>query len=194
MHWIQHLARQESVSVNTIQHCVLVVGVFSPQVIPLLGPATDTVCYQLGWDGMNSFYFGFSVWFGIYIVGPIRQKSRNYYVHFLFFSFKMIFYVKCEGAKFVYKPLFISCQLWPFSPPLLSLCCHLAATLAFSQRRICRIHDLIMVVCLHGQINYLDNKTKCRHLKKLTCKGVFAAGVYQTGDSVRHVVIFVPAL
>jgi hypothetical protein len=24
---------------------------------------------------------------------------------------------------------------------------------------------------MHGLINYIDNKAKCRHLKKLTCKG-----------------------
>jgi len=23
----------------------------------------------------------------------------------------------------------------------------------------------------HGLVNYIDNKAKCRHLKKLTCKG-----------------------
>jgi hypothetical protein len=27
------------------------------------------------------------------------------------------------------------------------------------------------VVLMHGQINYLQNKAKCRHLKKLTCEG-----------------------
>ncbi len=30
----------------------------------------------------------------------------------------------------------------------------------------------------HRLINYIDTKAKCRHLKKLTCKGDFAAGVY----------------
>jgi hypothetical protein len=25
--------------------------------------------------------------------------------------------------------------------------------------------------CNHGIINYIDNKAKCRHLNKLTCKG-----------------------
>jgi hypothetical protein len=31
-----------------------------------------------------------------------------------------------------------------------------------------------------GLVNYIDTKVKCRHLKKLTCKGDFAAGVYQS--------------
>jgi hypothetical protein len=31
----------------------------------------------------------------------------------------------------------------------------------------------------HGLIDYIDTKPKCCHLKKLTCKGTFAAGVYQ---------------
>jgi hypothetical protein len=30
----------------------------------------------------------------------------------------------------------------------------------------------------HGLVNYEDTKTKCRHLKKLTCKRYFAAGIY----------------
>jgi hypothetical protein len=31
----------------------------------------------------------------------------------------------------------------------------------------------------HGLINYIDTKAKCRHLKKLTCKGTSRhAGVY----------------
>ncbi len=44
----------------------------------------------------------------------------------------------------------------------------------------------------HRLINYKGTKAKCRHLKKLTWKGTFAAGVYQsllTGD----VVIFDPS-
>jgi hypothetical protein len=32
----------------------------------------------------------------------------------------------------------------------------------------------------HGLINYTDTKAKCRHQKNLTCKGTFAAGVYQS--------------
>jgi hypothetical protein len=50
-------------------------------------------------------------------------------------------------------------------------------------------------VCgMHGLINYMENKAKCRHPKKLTCKWT---GVYQsslTGDTVGHVGIFDPAL
>ncbi len=49
----------------------------------------------------------------------------------------------------------------------------------------------------HGLIDYIDTKPKCCHLKKLTCKGTFAAGVYQrvqTGDTVSQVDIFDPAL
>jgi hypothetical protein len=42
----------------------------------------------------------------------------------------------------------------------------------------------------HGLINYLDTKTKCRHLKILTCKGfcrqVFIR-VYRPGDTSSHV-------
>jgi hypothetical protein len=48
----------------------------------------------------------------------------------------------------------------------------------------------------YGLINYKGTKAKCRHLKKLTCKGTFAAGDYQsllTGDTVCNVVIFVPS-
>ncbi len=33
-----------------------------------------------------------------------------------------------------------------------------------------RTHSLIME-CNHGLINYNDTNTKCRHLKKITCKG-----------------------
>ncbi len=46
---------------------------------------------------------------------------------------------------------------------------------------------------LHGLINYIDTEAKGRDLKKFTCKGTFAAGVYQslqTGDTVSHVGIF----
>jgi hypothetical protein len=32
----------------------------------------------------------------------------------------------------------------------------------------------------HGLINYIDTKANCHHLEKLTCKWVFAAGVYQS--------------
>ncbi len=42
----------------------------------------------------------------------------------------------------------------------------------------------------HGLISDIDTKTKCRHLKQLTCKGTFAAGVYKslyTGDTFSHV-------
>jgi hypothetical protein len=28
-----------------------------------------------------------------------------------------------------------------------------------------------LVSTMHGLINYIDTKAKCRHLKKLTCKG-----------------------
>jgi hypothetical protein len=48
--------------------------------------------------------------------------------------------------------------------------------------------------CGHGLINYIDIKAKCRLLKRLTCKGTCAAGVYQTGDTVGHVGIFDAAL
>jgi hypothetical protein len=34
------------------------------------------------------------------------------------------------------------------------------------------------MACAHGLINYIDTKAKCRHLKKWTRKGTFAAGVY----------------
>jgi hypothetical protein len=33
---------------------------------------------------------------------------------------------------------------------------------------------------IHGLINNIDTKAKCRHLKILTCKGIFAAGFYQS--------------
>jgi hypothetical protein len=42
----------------------------------------------------------------------------------------------------------------------------------------------------HGIIKYVDTKAKCLHLTKLTCKGTFSAGVYQslyTGDTLSHV-------
>jgi hypothetical protein len=48
----------------------------------------------------------------------------------------------------------------------------------------------------HRLINYKGTKAKCRHLKELTCKGTFAAGVYQsllTGNTVSNVVIFDPS-
>ena len=69
-----------------IQYCR---GGFSPQVIPLLGPATDTVCYQLGWVGMNS--FGFSVWFGISICGANSAKIQNRLRPFLNFVIQNYF-------------------------------------------------------------------------------------------------------
>jgi hypothetical protein len=40
-------------------------------------------------------------------------------------------------------------------------------------------------------INYIENKTKCRHLKKLACKETMRQ---ETGDTVSHVSIFDPAL
>jgi hypothetical protein len=47
-------------------------------------------------------------------------------------------------------------------------------------------------------INYKDTKTKCRHLKKLTCKGtlrqVFIKVYMKTGDTVSHVRYFDPTL
>ncbi len=49
----------------------------------------------------------------------------------------------------------------------------------------------------HWLINYKDTKAKCRHLKKLTSKRDFVAGVtqsLQTRDTVRHVGISCPAL
>ncbi len=49
----------------------------------------------------------------------------------------------------------------------------------------------------HGLINYIDTTAKCRHLKKLTWEGDFAAAVFkslQTGDTVSHVGILDPAL
>jgi hypothetical protein len=76
-----------SVAMNTIHYST--VGVFSPQVIPLLGPATDTVCYQLGWVGMNS--FGFSVWFGISICGANSAKIQNRLRPFLNFVIQNYF-------------------------------------------------------------------------------------------------------
>ncbi len=49
---------------------------------------------------------------------------------------------------------------------------------------------------IHGLINYTDTKAKCRHLKKVTCKGtlrqVFVSGL--SVDTVSHVGMFDPAL
>jgi hypothetical protein len=50
----------------------------------------------------------------------------------------------------------------------------------------------------HGLINYEDTTAKCRHLKKLTCKGtlrqVFIRVYRLEGDTVSHIGIFDPAL
>ncbi len=48
----------------------------------------------------------------------------------------------------------------------------------------------------HGLINYKDTEAKCRHLKKLTCKGTLRQVFISlwTGDTVGHVSIFDPAL
>jgi hypothetical protein len=32
-------------------------------------------------------------------------------------------------------------------------------------------HRVLLLTPWHGLINYVDTKAKCRHLKKLTCKG-----------------------
>jgi hypothetical protein len=48
-----------------------------------------------------------------------------------------------------------------------------------------------------GLINYIETKVKCRHLKRLTCKGTLRQVFYQsllTGDTVSHVSIFDSAL
>ncbi len=47
----------------------------------------------------------------------------------------------------------------------------------------------------HGIINYVDTKPKCRHLKKLTCKGTLRQVFISlwTGDTVSHVDIFLPS-
>jgi hypothetical protein len=64
-------------------------------------------------------------------------------------------------------------------------------------RRICG--DLpTSFLSVHGQINYIDIKAKCRHLKQLTCKGplqqVFIRVYRQEICTVSHVGIFDPAL
>ncbi len=49
----------------------------------------------------------------------------------------------------------------------------------------------------HGLSNYANTKAKCRHLKKLTCKGTCTVSDYlrlQTGHTVSHVCIFDLAL
>ncbi len=50
----------------------------------------------------------------------------------------------------------------------------------------------------HGLINNIETKAKCRHLKKMFCKGslrqVFLRVSLETGDTVCHVGIFNPAL
>jgi hypothetical protein len=37
----------------------------------------------------------------------------------------------------------------------------------------------------HGLINYIDTKAKCRHLKKLTCKGILKQ-VLKLGRKYQH--------
>jgi hypothetical protein len=46
----------------------------------------------------------------------------------------------------------------------------------------------------HGLINIIDNKAKCFHLKKLTCKGTGRQVFFIVGDTVSHVGIFNPAM
>jgi hypothetical protein len=48
----------------------------------------------------------------------------------------------------------------------------------------------------HGLITYINIKEKCRHLKKLTCKGTLRQVFIRiyTGDTVGHVGIIDPAL
>jgi ribosomal protein L33 len=51
--------------------------------------------------------------------------------------------------------------------------------------------------CDHGQINYIDTKAKCRHLKKLSLKGLCGKCVLEFIDEIQSVIlvfIFDPAL
>ncbi len=95
----------------------------------------------------------------------------------------------------------------PFPPASCLFCCVLPAE--FTDRRGERVgRSQIMLqrganawssinFCLHhGLINYKDTKTKCRHPKKLTCKGTLRRCLLEFIDrrSVSHVSIFDPAL
>ncbi len=48
-----------------------------------------------------------------------------------------------------------------------------------------RGHLSIKKICggkeyMHGLINYIDTKAKCRHLKKFICKGILRPSVYHS--------------
>ncbi len=47
-----------------------------------------------------------------------------------------------------------------------------------NKARVLTIDGFILDGYCHGLINYIDTKAKCRHLKKLTCKGTLRAGIY----------------
>jgi hypothetical protein len=55
-----------------------------------------------------------------------------------------------------------------------------------------RVGSLCLYICAnHGLIDNIDTKTKCRHLKKLTCKGLcgrFLLECLKTGD--RDMLVF----
>ncbi len=71
---------------------------------------------------------------------------------------------------------------------------HERAGVAYSVRSsidTCTVKPIFTFKCqIHGLVNYIDTKAKCRHLKRLTCKGIMR----QMFIRVSHVDIFDPAL
>ncbi len=65
-----------------------------------------------------------------------------------------------------------------------------SALLAASQIPLCRM----LLGLNQGLINYIDNKAKCRHLKKLTCKGTLRQVFFRVYRLEIHVGINNPAL
>ncbi len=53
---------------------------------------------------------------------------------------------------------------------------------------------VLKVITSHGLMKNIDTKAKCRHLKKLTCKGTLRQMFIRVIDTVSHVGIFDLAL
>jgi hypothetical protein len=99
--------------------------------------------------------------------------SHFFFPFFLFSLFISSFYLSPFYLKY---PPFVELaekRLWiallpPIEEMLTSICPSSAHITTF---RIFQVLKIIPQGTTHGILNYIDTKTKCRHLKKLTCKG-----------------------